>query len=118
VDPLEQLDTHRYEHRASIRDFERSPEQRFDRVAFAMKVLDLLRIPQIRVAVFSSRRLVVESGRELGSTPDSRWAMVGIPADASARSIVLAVSDIMRSAGEAHRLHVAWAAAERVERGN
>jgi hypothetical protein len=118
VDPLERLDSHRYEHRASIRDFERSPEQRFDRVAFAVKVLGLLRIPHIRVALFASRRFVVESGRELGSNPDSRWAMVGIPADASARSIVLALSEIMRPAGEAHRLHVAWAAAEMVERGN
>jgi hypothetical protein len=118
VDPFERLDSHRYEHRALIRDFERRPEQRFDRVAFAMKVLNLLRIPRTRVAVFSSRRLVVESGRELGSIPDSRWAMVGIPADASARSIVLALSDITRSDDDARGFHVAWAAAELMERAH
>ncbi len=100
MDPYERLDSQHYEHRAFIRDFERRPEQRFDRVAFAMKVLCLLRIPHTCVAVFSSCRLVVESGRELGSMPDSRWAMVGIPAD------------------DARGLHVAWAAAELMERAH
>jgi hypothetical protein len=118
VQPFERLDSHRYEHRAQVREFERTPEQRFDRMAFAMKALRLLRIPHTRVAVFPSRRLFIESGREFGSFPDSRWAMVGIPADASARSIVLALSEITPSNDGSHRLHVVWAAAERMERAH
>jgi hypothetical protein len=118
VDPFERLDSHCYEHRALIREFERSPEQRFDRVAFAIEALRLLRLPHTRVAVFSSRRLIIESGRELGSSPDARWAMVGIPADASARSIVLALSEITRSEHELQGLPLTWAAAELIERAH
>jgi hypothetical protein len=118
VDPFERLDSHHYEYRAHVREFERSPEQRFDRVAFAIEALRLLRIPCTRVAVFTSRRLFVESGRELGSKPGARWAMVGIPADASARSIVLALSEITRSEDDLHGLPVAWAAAELMERAH
>ncbi|GEM_PF-2077740 len=114
---FERIDSHCYEHRAHERECERRPEQRFDRLAFAMKALRLLRIPRTRVAVFSSRRLVVEAGRDLGPLPDSRWAMVGIPADASARSIVLALSELTR-VDDSRRLHAAWAAAELMERAH
>ena len=118
MDPFEHLDSRRHERRAAIREFERSPEQRFDRVAFAIRVLHLLRIPHTRVAVFSSRRLVIETGQQWGSVPNSYWAMVGIPADASAHSIVLALSDIIRCDDDSHGLHVAWAAAELMQRAH
>jgi hypothetical protein len=117
VYPLEPLfDSHRFEDRAEARDFQRSPEQRFDRLAFALKALDLLRFPQTRVAVFRSRRLTVESGRQLGGFPESRWAMVGIPSDASAQSIVLALTEIAQSSTESRGLPAALAAADLVQR--
>ena len=94
VYPLEPLfDSHRFEVHAAVRDFRRSPEQRFDRIAFAIQALGLLHFSQTRVAVFPSGRLTVESGQELGA-PEARWAMVGIPPDASAHSIVLALSAV------------------------
>ncbi len=115
---LEPLDPHHYEYREQVREFERTPEQRFDRVAFAIRALNLLQIPRMRVAVFASRRLHVEWGRQLGSSPDARWAMVGIPSDASARSIVLALSEITRSEGDLRDLSVVWAAAELMGRAH
>ena len=65
------LDPHRYEERATIRAVDRSPEQRFDRLAFALRALRLLRVPQTRVAVYPSKRLTVQSGRELGSAAEA-----------------------------------------------
>jgi hypothetical protein len=119
VYPLEPLfDSHRFEDRAAARDFQRSPEQRFDRITFAIRALGLLRFPRTRVAVFRSRRLTVESGRYLDGFPESRWAMVGIPSDASAQSIVLALSEIAQSNTESHGLPAALAAAELVERAS
>ena len=116
--PSDPFDPHRYEDRLAVREFARSPEQRFDRLAFALNALRLLRIPQTRVAVFPSHRLSVASGRELGAAPGSRWAMVGIPSDASARSIVSALSEIIRTEEESKGLLAAWAAAELMERAH
>lgn len=116
--PLESFDPHRYEDRATDRDFARSPELGFDRLAFAMHALRLLRMPRTRVAVFPSHRISVESGRELGAVADARWAMVGIPSDASPRSIVLALSEIARSSEDSSGLQAAWAAAEHMERAH
>jgi hypothetical protein len=87
-------------------------------LAFAIHVLRLLQMARTRVAVFSSHRLFVDSGRELGGVAGSRWAMVGIPPDASARSIVLALSEIAQCAEDARGLQAAWAAAEGMERAH
>lgn len=116
--PFEPFDSHRYEDRLDVREFARSPEQRFDRLAFAIRALRLLRIPNTRVAVFPSHRLTVDSGRELGAVPGSRWAMVGIPSDASARSIVTALSEIILTEDDSAGLQAAWAAAELMGRAH
>lgn len=115
---FEPFDTHRYEHHIAVRELERSPQLRFDRLAFALKAVRLLRIPKTRVAVFPSHRLSVDSGRELGAMVGSRWVMVGIPSDASARSIVSALSEIILTEEDSKGLQAAWAAAELLERAH
>jgi hypothetical protein len=59
------LHTFRYEVPRRAEACERRPEQRFDRLAFALEAVGLLRPRQTRVAVFPSSRLVVEEGRDL-----------------------------------------------------
>ena len=83
--------------------FERRPDQRFDRVAFALQMLGVLSPPSVRVAVFRSKRLEVTQGRDIGRGPGARWAMVGVPKDASAESIALALTNIY-AAGKPYAL--------------
>ncbi|HMA94585.1 MAG TPA: hypothetical protein VKP30_17965 [Polyangiaceae bacterium] len=116
--PFEPFDAHRYEHRVAVRELARSPEQRFDRLAFALKAVRLLRIPNIHLAVFPSHRLTLNSGRELDAVPGTRWVMVGVPSDASARSIVTALTELMRAEDDSEGLQAAWAAAELMERAH
>ena len=116
MEPVEYLlDPHCYEERATSRAVRRCPDQRLARLAFALRALRLLKLPRTRVAVFPSRRLTAHSGRELGPVPEARWAMVGIPADATARSIVLALTEIAVSATATHALTAALAAADLTE---
>ncbi len=76
------------------RRLDRAPEQKFDRLAFALLALRVLR-PPMTVAVFERRRsLSVERGRDLARGPDARWAMVGIPPDASREHIVVALAEL------------------------
>jgi hypothetical protein len=64
----------------------------FDRIAFAERVIALVRPPKTRVAICEGRRRVhVESGRQWGSGKDARWAVVRVPPDASRRAIAQAV---------------------------
>lgn len=88
------FDPHRYEDSTRAPSFDRRPEQRFDRIAFAVRALNQLSPPRTRVAVFPSNRFVVKQGLDLMRGLHARWAMVGIPRDASARSIVLALTRI------------------------
>lgn len=88
------LNPYRYEERSRALDYERDPWQRFDRVAFALRALRLLIPPNTRIAVFRSSRLQVTQGIDLGRGPGARWVMLGLPWDASAESIVLALTEI------------------------
>jgi hypothetical protein len=88
------LSPYRYEEHARAPDYERRSWQRFDRFAFALRALQLLIPPRTRIAVFRSNTLQVTQGIDLGRGPDARWVMLGIPADASAESIVLALTKI------------------------
>lgn len=106
------LHTFRYEDPRRAEDCERRPDQRFDRLAFALRAVGLLSPAQTRVAVFSSSRLVVEQGRDLERGPRARWAMVGIPRDASAQSIVLALTRLERVAATPYSLEATLRAAE------
>src|SRR5665213_2191146 len=74
--------------------FESSHEE-FDRMAFAMSALDLVRPPGMTVAVCAdSARLRVEEGRSWGRGKGARWALVCIPPTASRRAIAVALSQL------------------------
>ena len=88
------LNPYRYEERSRASDYERHPWQRFDRVAFALRALRLLIPTNTRIAVFQSNHLHVVQGLDLARGPSARWVMLGIPSDASAESIVLALTQI------------------------
>lgn len=79
------------------------PVERFDRLSFALRALALLKPPQTRVAVYTCRSEIrIEQGRDLESGPEARWALVGIPPDASREHIAVAL------AGLADALHVPY----------
>ncbi|MBK8994696.1 MAG: hypothetical protein IPM35_02950 [Myxococcales bacterium] len=68
--------------------------EEFDRIAFAMRALRLLK-PPMTVAVYPrTRSLSVERGRDLSTEPTGTWAMLGIPPNASRAHIALAVAEL------------------------
>lgn len=88
-------------HHATIAEqrFEARSSERFDRIAYAMKVIGVLR-PKMTVAVYERRRgLVVERGSTPGE-PDRRWALIGIPPHATRETIV----DALLSLSDARQL--------------
>jgi len=88
------LNPYRYEIVSQLRQFDRSHEGRFDRIAFALRAVELLRPGATTVIVYRSTRLHVEQGRDLRRGNHSRWAIVGVPVNASAESIALALTEI------------------------
>jgi len=67
--------------------------ENFDRIAFAMRLLRVLRPPHLRIAVYERyHELKVERGRDLANGPS--WAMVGIPPHASREHIALALAEL------------------------
>ncbi|MBN2192807.1 MAG: hypothetical protein JW751_08305 [Polyangiaceae bacterium] len=101
---------------------ELSPARRstvgFDRLAFALHAIDLLRPRGTDVVVYRSGRLHVTQGRDLRRGAEARWALVGIPRDASAESIALALLDLAGSSRRPLALEVALAEAASVERAS
>jgi len=74
--------------------FQTSTES-FDRIAFARRALALVRPPSTTVAICAGARNVsVVSGRQWGGAPAERWAVLGIPHDASRRAIAAAVLEL------------------------
>jgi hypothetical protein len=72
----------------------------FDRVAFARRVLAVLRPARVSVAVYASgAELRVERGRAWADGPGAEWAMVAIPPQSSRAEIVYTLSSL---AGLAH----------------
>lgn len=66
----------------------------FDRIAFAMHALRLLK-PPLTVAVYPRlTSFAVERGRDLSVDPSGTWAMLGIPSNASRAHIALAVAEL------------------------
>src|SRR5690606_25801010 len=112
------FNVYRYEDRARLQETERRPDQRFDRLGFALHALDLLRPERTRIAVFTSHRLQVTQGIDLGRGPGARWVMVGIPRDASAESIVLALTKIEGLNDKPYALSITLEAAQLTERAN
>lgn len=75
--------THRFEARSAAT---------FDRIAYAMEVLAILR-PHLTVAVYRRvRNLEVQRGVSPGS--DQRWATVGVPPHATRESIAQALVEL------------------------
>lgn len=72
--------------------FEARSTESFDRIAYAMALLRLLK-PRMTVAVYPrSQKLLVERGREPGST--GVWALVGIPPHATRQNIASALAEL------------------------
>jgi hypothetical protein len=70
-------------------------QERFDRIAFALRALEILKPRSMTVAVFHGRfGLKIERGRDWGGGPDATWAMVSIPADATRENIILALTEL------------------------
>jgi hypothetical protein len=81
-------------HHATVaeRRFEARSNESFDRIAYAMRVLGVLRL-EMTVAVYPRcRNLVVESGKAPGD--GERWALVGIPPHATRENIVSALLEL------------------------
>jgi hypothetical protein len=94
-------------------------DEKFDRLAFALRALDLVRPERTRIAVCvepptgrAGGHVRIESGRAWGSATSDRWAILSIPAAASRRAIVLAVSELS-GAPTAYALDVLRDLAER-----
>lgn len=88
---------HRDDHFLTVeeqRSLDQSSSEEFDRVAFTMQLLRLLR-PPMTVAVYPRlRELEVQTGRDLSRDGDGVWAMLGVPANASREHIALAVAGL------------------------
>jgi hypothetical protein len=81
-------------------DLDESSHEEFDRMAFAMNALDLVRPPGMTVAVCGgSSRLRVEEGRSWGRGEGARWALVCIPPNASRRAIAVALAQLAAGRG-------------------
>lgn len=112
------LNAYRYEERSRALDYERHPWQRFDRVAFALRALRLLIPSDTRIAVFRSNRLQLTQGLDLARGPAARWVMLGIPWDASAESIVLALAQLAGVGQHPYSLEASLSAARSTAHGN
>jgi hypothetical protein len=73
----------------------------FDRIAFAMRALRVLRPKRMKIAVYPAvSALHVASGEEYGRGEGARWAMVGIPPRASREHIAYALVELCGSAAQ------------------
>lgn len=70
-------------------------DERFDRLGFALRALEILKPRGMTVAVFQSRfALKIERGRDWSGGPGATWAMVSIPPDATRENIILALTEL------------------------
>ncbi len=83
--------------------FEATDEERFSRLDFAMRVLDILN-PEVHVTLYSAlRHLQIHRGRDFARGPDASWALVAIPPKASRYHIAFALAEL---AGKANHPYV------------
>jgi hypothetical protein len=76
-------------------DFQERSKERFDRIAFAQRALDLVAPRTMTIAVCEGLyHLRVEAGRYWGRGPGQTWAIVSVPPTASRRAIALAVAEL------------------------
>ena len=84
----------RYEVVGEQHGYEVVDESPFDRIAFAMHALDILRPAGLRIVVYErTTDFRVERGRE-PSRPGEDWAMVGIPPHASRERIAWGLAEL------------------------
>lgn len=83
--------------------FEAKDEERFSRLDFALRVLDILN-PKVHVTLYSAlRHLQIHRGRDFARGPDASWALVAIPPKASRYHIAFALAEL---AGKADHPYV------------
>jgi hypothetical protein len=83
--------------------FEARDEERFSRLDFALRVLDILN-PKVHVTLYSAlRHLQIHRGRDFARGPDASWALVAIPPKASRYHIAFALAEL---AGKADHPYV------------
>jgi len=69
----------------------------FDRTAFALRALELVRPPRTTIAICEdATRMRVEFGPQW-RRPGEAWALLAIPRNASKRAIALAVAELSRA---------------------
>lgn len=88
-------DQDRYEIVDATRRFELHDPEPFDRLAFAMRTLELLRPKDMTVAVYPrTRDLRIDRGLEPSHGPGGSWALVGIPPHASREHIAVSLAEL------------------------
>jgi hypothetical protein len=77
----------------------------FDRIAFAMRALRLVKPPSMTVAVFEGRKAVrTDKGRNLRAGPGASWGIVSVPPHASRADIAVAVATLAGKSGDPYVL--------------
>jgi len=83
--------------------FEAESAEVFSRIAFALRILDILR-PNLDVTVYEAvRRLQIRRGRQWSPGGPAPWALVAIPPRASRYGIAYSLAEL---AGKAHHPYV------------
>lgn len=83
------------EHRFEARDSER-----FNRIEFAMQVLDVLR-PNMDITVYeTSHSVKIRRGRDWSVGPNALWAAIAVPANASRHYIAFALAELVGKADQ------------------
>ena len=76
-------------------DFELRDAAGFDRIAFAMRALRILRPPKMKVVVYERvRDLHIEKAADLSAGPGRSYAVVGIPPHASREHIAYRLAEL------------------------
>lgn len=77
----------------------------FDRLAFAMRAVRLVKPPGMTVAVFEGRKAVrTLKGRSFRGGPDASWGIVSVPPHASRADIAVAVASLADKAEDPYVL--------------
>lgn len=93
--------SHQLHLRAQERVYEARDPERFSRIAFALRVLDMLR-PNMNVTVYEGlHRIQVRTGRDWSVGADATWATIAIPASAGRHNIAFALAELAGKADQA-----------------
>jgi hypothetical protein len=84
-----------------------SSHEVFDRIAFAERIVALVRPKGTTVAICEGmRRVRLRAGRQWGGPPNARWAILSVPKTASRRAIAAAVLELHTGAAKPFALDV------------